>query len=231
LGYLDNPGPVPLSQLTDGQFRPSTEEEFIRLIEELRKSKKKNKLLREQLLEIEEATKSREKEVSKTISESEQLIIKLKTQLQETKRKEEILNKELNEKQQICKILEDEIVQLKGKLEKEDIQSKFENNSKILNNILSSQRSSNDKTGLGYDPSTEQENDKINYADVLKNPIRRKENKTRTIPLKTIPNKHKYALPTKEKDDEKNRIIRRNPSNRNQYIFLGYCLFLQKFWT
>jgi hypothetical protein len=24
LGYLDNPGPVPLSQLTDGQFRPST---------------------------------------------------------------------------------------------------------------------------------------------------------------------------------------------------------------
>jgi hypothetical protein len=23
LGYLDNPGPVPLSQLTDGQFRPS----------------------------------------------------------------------------------------------------------------------------------------------------------------------------------------------------------------
>jgi hypothetical protein len=25
LGYLDNPGPVPLSQLTDGHFRPSTE--------------------------------------------------------------------------------------------------------------------------------------------------------------------------------------------------------------
>jgi hypothetical protein len=86
------------------------------------------------------------------------LITKLKNQLQETKRKEEILNKELNEKQHICKALEDEIVQLKGKVEKEDIQSKFENNSKILNNILSSQISSNDKTGLGYDPSTKQEN-------------------------------------------------------------------------
>ena len=72
------------------------------------------------------------KEVSKTISELEQLIIKLKTQLQETKRKEEILNKQLNEKQKICKILEDEIVQLKGKIEKEDIQSKFENNDLIL---------------------------------------------------------------------------------------------------
>jgi hypothetical protein len=58
------------------------------------------------------------------------LIIKLKTQLQETKRKEEILNKELSEKQQICKILEDEIVQLKGKLEKEDIQSKLKTTQK-----------------------------------------------------------------------------------------------------
>jgi hypothetical protein len=48
------------------------------------------------------------------------------------------LNKELSEKQQMCKVLEDEIVQLKGKLEKEDIKPKFENNSKILNNILSS---------------------------------------------------------------------------------------------
>jgi hypothetical protein len=25
LGLLDNPGPVPLSQLMDGQFRPSTD--------------------------------------------------------------------------------------------------------------------------------------------------------------------------------------------------------------
>jgi hypothetical protein len=74
------------------------------------------------------------------------LIIKLKTQLQETKIKEEILNKELNEIQQICMVLEDERVQLKGKLEKEDIRSKFENNSRILNNILISHISSNDKT-------------------------------------------------------------------------------------
>jgi len=41
--------------------------------------------------------------------------------------------------------------------------------------------------------------------------------------LKIVPNKQKVALPTKEKDDKKNRIIRRNSSNINQYIFLGYC--------
>jgi hypothetical protein len=63
------------------------EEEFLRVIEELRKTKKQNRLLREELLEIEGATKSREKEVSKNISESEKIIIKLKTQLQETQRK------------------------------------------------------------------------------------------------------------------------------------------------
>jgi hypothetical protein len=74
------------------------------------------------------------------------LIIESNTQIQETKIKQEILNKELNEKQQTCKIFEDEIIQLKGKLEKWDIQSKFENNSKILNNILNNQISSNDKT-------------------------------------------------------------------------------------
>jgi hypothetical protein len=65
----------------------------------------------------------------------------------------------------------------------------FENNSKTLNTILSSQRSSNHNKELGYDPSTEQENDKISYADVLKNSIRIKENKKKTIPLKTIPNR------------------------------------------
>ena len=60
------------------------EEEVIHVIEELRKSKKKNKLLREQLLKFEEVIKSREKEVSKTISDSKHLIIELKTQLKET---------------------------------------------------------------------------------------------------------------------------------------------------
>jgi hypothetical protein len=47
------------------------EEEILSVIEELRKTKKQNRVLREELLEIKEATKSREREVSKTIKESE----------------------------------------------------------------------------------------------------------------------------------------------------------------
>jgi len=46
------------------------EEEFFRAIEELIKYKRQNELLREQILKFEEVIKSREKEVSKTISDS-----------------------------------------------------------------------------------------------------------------------------------------------------------------
>jgi hypothetical protein len=170
------------------------EEELISALDELRKYKKKNKLLRGQLLEFEEAQQLREKEVSKTIKESEKIIIDLKTQLQEAKRNEEVLNKQLNEKQQDCKKLETEIVQLKRELEKGNNQSIFENSSKILNDILNSQRSPNDKIGLGYDQdstSAKQNTDKqpISYADALRIPLKREDNKGKMVPLKSVPNK------------------------------------------
>jgi hypothetical protein len=46
------------------------EEEILSVIEEVGKTKKQNRVLRGELLEIKEATKSREREVSKTIKES-----------------------------------------------------------------------------------------------------------------------------------------------------------------
>jgi hypothetical protein len=122
------------------------EEEFINALEELRKYKKKNKSLREQLSEYEEAQKSREREVSKTIKETGKVINDLKTQLQEAKRIEEVILKQLNDREQDCEKLEAEIVLLKGEIEKEKKQSRFENSSKILNDILNNQRSPNDKT-------------------------------------------------------------------------------------
>jgi hypothetical protein len=50
----------------EGSFK----EEILSVIEELGKTKKENKALRRELLEIKEATESREREVSKTIKES-----------------------------------------------------------------------------------------------------------------------------------------------------------------
>jgi hypothetical protein len=102
LGYLDNPGPVPLSQLTDGQFRPSTKEdseeeyeeaneeeieeaevdfreELISAIKVIRREKKKNKKLQSEL------------DMKKDTQELEQMITKLKVQIEEDKRIEEAL--------------------------------------------------------------------------------------------------------------------------------------------
>jgi hypothetical protein len=210
------------------------EGELISALEELRKYKKKNKSLREQLLEHEEKQKSREKEVLITIKESEQIIIDLKTQLQEAKRIEEVISKQLNEKQLDCEKLEAEIVFLKRELEKGNNQSRFENSSKILDDILNSQISSSNKSGLGYDQkksnkgsnSTSQKTDKNpkSYAVSLQSSFKKEERK-----IKIDSNQHKSALPSKENEYRKNTTTRRTPPKRYQHLFLGYCFSCNNF--
>jgi hypothetical protein len=60
---------------------------------------------------------------------------------------EELLKNQVNEKEYSCHKLEAEVVDLRKKVEKSN---KFLNSSTILNEILDSQRSPNDKSGLGY---------------------------------------------------------------------------------
>jgi hypothetical protein len=57
------------------------------------------------------------------------------------------LKNQVNEKEESCHKLEAEVVDLRKKVEKSN---KFLNSSTILNEILESQRSPNDKSGLGY---------------------------------------------------------------------------------
>jgi hypothetical protein len=57
------------------------------------------------------------------------------------------LRDQINEKDESCHKLEAEVVEIRKKVEKSN---KFLNNSQILNEILESQRSPNDKSGLGY---------------------------------------------------------------------------------
>jgi hypothetical protein len=89
----------------------------------------------------------------------------LKTQLQEAKRIEEVLSKQLNDKEQNCETLEAEIVLLRRKLEKGIDLSKFEISSKILDDILDSQRPSSNKNGLCYD---HKETNKGSISGILK---------------------------------------------------------------
>jgi hypothetical protein len=150
----------------------------------------------------------------------------LKSQLLEAKRIEEVILNQLNDREQVCDKLEAEIELLKSELEKENKGSKFENSSKILDEIHSSQRSPNNKIGLGYtqeSTSTSQGSVKIPISDAnaLKISLRREDNKERMTSLETFPNKQKSVPIIKERYDKKNTITRRNPSNIYQHIFLG----------
>jgi hypothetical protein len=85
--------------------------------------------------------------VDDEISKSFETIIHLKTQIEEAKRVEELLKNQINEKEESCDKLEAKIVDLRKKVEKSN---KFLNSSKILDEILESQRSPYDKSGLGH---------------------------------------------------------------------------------
>ena len=63
---------------------------------------------------------------------------------------EETLRKQLEEKEKIQVELENEIVSLRGKLQSKDIKQNFDNSTKMLDQIISSQRLVYDKSSLGY---------------------------------------------------------------------------------
>jgi hypothetical protein len=85
--------------------------------------------------------------IDNEISKSFETVVHLKTQIEEAKRIEELLKIQINENEYSCCKLEDEIVDLRKKLEKSN---KFLNSSRILDEILESQRPSCDKLGLRY---------------------------------------------------------------------------------
>ena len=64
----------------------------------------------------------------------------LEAQLLDAKKVEEDLNIQLKRRMQESEKLVEEIMQFKRKLDEESIKSKFENNSRILDELLSSQR-------------------------------------------------------------------------------------------
>jgi hypothetical protein len=93
----------------------------------------------------------------------------LKTQLHEAKIIEEFILKQLNNREHDYENLEAEIVLLKREIEKEKKQSRFENNSKILNDILNSQRLPSNKIGIGYDQKNFNKGSNFTYQEINKN--------------------------------------------------------------
>jgi hypothetical protein len=74
------------------------------------------------------------------------MIMKLKIKIEGDKRIEEVLNEQLEKRDKIIGNLEAEIVTLRNDLQKKNIQK----NSKVLDDIISSQKLHHDKYELGY---------------------------------------------------------------------------------
>jgi hypothetical protein len=100
------------------------------------------------------------------------MITNLKVQIEEYKIIEETLKEQLEEKYKIIGNLEAEIVTLRKDLQKKNMQ----NNSKVLDDNISSQKPHHDKSRLGYNQTgkgsiskiTEQETYTKSYAEKIK---------------------------------------------------------------
>ena len=103
-------------------------------IEVIKREKKKNKKLQAKIDKKEDT------------QELEQMITNVKVQIEEDKRIEEALKEQLEGKDMIIGNLEAEIVTLRKDIQKKNMQ----NSSKVLDDIISSQKSYLDKTRLGY---------------------------------------------------------------------------------
>jgi hypothetical protein len=80
----------------------------------------------------------------------EKLMSNLKNQILEANRMEESLEKSLKEKQITCERMEATLVHLRKELDTKLIQTRYENSFKILDKIITTQRDSGNKNGVGY---------------------------------------------------------------------------------
>ena len=118
-------------------------------------------------------------EFEKKNKDAERMIADLKNQVLEIERTENNLE-QLKKKIQESERHEQDIMHLRKKLDEESIKSRCENSSRTLNEILSVQRPSSDKSRLrfdkekpGYSSCTNQDGNKRSYVVVLMSQIKR----------------------------------------------------------
>jgi hypothetical protein len=195
-------------------------------IEVIRREKRKNKKLQAELDKKEDT------------QELEQMITNLKVQIEEDKRIEEALKEQLEGRDKIIENLEAEIVTLRKDLQKKNMQ----NNSKVLNDIINSQRPNHDKSGLGYNQTekgsssktTKQETYPKSYAETIKGDRKvYRENYRDTPPPRRFIFQNQQ--PTEiDRSQEEEGFIRAPPfrissTPRYQTIFFGLCYACNNF--
>jgi hypothetical protein len=199
-------------------------EELMCAIEVIKREKKKNKKLQEELDKKEDT------------QELEKMITKLKVQIEEDKRIEEALKEQLEEKDRIIGNLEAKIVTLRKDIQKKNMQ----NSSKVLDDIISSQKSHLDKSGLGYNQTengsssktTEQETNPKSYAETIKGDRKiYKEDYRDTPPPRRFrfQNQQQTDRPQEEEGFIRAPPFRRSSTPRYQTIFFGLCYACNNF--
>jgi hypothetical protein len=153
------------------------QEELMCAIEVIRRERKENKKLQAKLDKKEDT------------QELEQMITNLKVQIEEDKKIEEALKEQLEEKDRIIGNLEEKIVTLRKDIQKKNMQ----NNSKVLDDIINSQKPHHDKCRLGYNQiekgssskTIEQETYPKSYVETIKGDMKiYKEDYRATPPLR-----------------------------------------------
>jgi hypothetical protein len=187
-------------------------------IEVIRREKKKNKKIQVKL------------DKKKDTLELEQMITKLKVQIEEYKIIEESLKENLEEKDRITRNLEAEIVTLRKNIQKKNMQ----NSSKVLDDIISSQKFHLDKTRLGYNQTEkgsisktiEKETYPKRYAKTIKGDrmIYKEDYKDTPPPIRFIfQNQKPIDKPQEEEGFIRAPPFRRSSTPRYQTIFFGLC--------
>jgi hypothetical protein len=110
--------------------------------------------------------------------------------------------------------MEAEIVHLKKELDAKIIQTKSENSSKILDKIITTQRDSSNKNGIGYSQKESHVNSK-SYAHSLLGTFKNKNEEK----ISNYQNSRRLLPPIRKED----KTIPKNfYQNRYPFIFLGY---------
>jgi hypothetical protein len=145
----------------------------------------------------------------------------LKKQILEANKIEESLEKSLEEKQIIVERMEAEIVHLKKELDAKIIQTKYENSSKILDKIITTQRDSGNKNGIGYSQKESHVNSK-SYADALCCTFKKKNEEN----ISNDQNSKRLPPPIKK---EGKKIPKKFDQNMYPCILPGYCFSCSNF--
>jgi hypothetical protein len=164
------------------------------------------------------------------------MITNLKVQIEEDKRIEEALKKQLEERDKIIGNLEAKIVTLRKDIQKKNMQ----NNSKVLDDIINSQKPHHDKYELGYNQTengsssktTEQETYPKIYAETIKGDMNTyKEDYRDTPPPRRFrfQNQRSTDRPQEEEGFRIASPFKIYSTPRYQTIFFGLCCACNNF--